>query len=535
MDYQRLELPQLLEMALQHHRSGEFADAEGLYRLMMSFAPDCFDAWHLLGVLARQTGRLNEAIELISRAVALNDQEPAAFNNLGVAFQAAGLHGEAEIRYRQALALRTDYADAHYNLGVVLAVTGRYAEAELSYRKALEFKPDGVEACNNLAATLRELGRAEEAVELYRKAIGLRPSSDIYGNLAATLRVIGRVKEAEEAYQKAIALDPDFLDAQHNLSLVQLLQGDYDEGFARNEFRFAVGTGKRYQELVLSRFSAHSRWRGELLAGRRLMVVTEQGLGDNLMMMRYLPLLREQKVERLMVCCHRPSLRRIMQTIPGIDDVLLLEDVAQVEDNYLFCPIMSLPYLMGTCLDSIPQKIPYLTPPPEMRDSWRRRLDGMKGVKVGLAWAGCSLNQDDASRSIPLKFFAPLMTLEGIRFVSLQQDEAALQLKGLGWEMVCWMDDCPDLLDTAAMVGELDLVITVDTAMAHLAGALGTPVWLLNRLSSEWRWMMGRDDSPWYPSMKIFRQPQRGDWDSVIQHVAGELRQVSSESLRGTK
>ncbi len=518
-----MEPSQAIELALEHHRSGEFAQAETIYRQLLTVHPECFDAWHLLGVLSRQTGKVADAIELIAKALSINDREPAAFNNLGVAYQAAGQPHEAEIRYRRALLLRPDYADAHYNLGIVLGETGRYGEAETSYRNAARFNPGGVKAWNNLGATLRELGKPEEAVAAYEKAVALGPSADICGNLGATLRGLGRVKDAETAYRKAIALDPDFVEAHHNLALVLLLQGNYEEGLARYESRFGVGTGKRYQELILSRFPPQGRWRGEPLTGRSLLVVTEQGFGDSLMMMRYLPLLKGEKLQRLTVCCHSPSLFRMMRTIPGVDDVTLLEEVDFLGEFDLYCPIMSLPYLLGSRLETIPHSFPYLTAPLGMKAFWRNRLDGMKGMKVGLAWAGCRLNQADAQRSIHLNSLAPLMTAKGVRFVSLQQgDEARRQLKSLCWEITDWMDECPDFLDTAALVDELDLIITVDTAIAHLAGGLGKPVWLLNRFASEWRWMMGRDDSPWYPGMKIFRQQFPGDWEGVIRRIAQE-------------
>ncbi len=526
-----MELPQLMELALRHHRAGEFSQAEALYRRLLAAAPEQFDALHLLGVLSRQSGDLPRAISLISQAVSIDDRQPAAFNNLGVAYQAAGRLDEAELSYRRALGLMPEYADAHFNLGVVLMAAGRYGEAELSYGKAIELKPDGVEAYNNLGATLRALGKPEEAETAYRQALRLRPSADIFGNLAATLRTLGKAPEAEFAYRQALALDPDFVAAEHNLSLLQLLQGNYEEGFARNEARFAVGTGKRYQELILSRFSGNKRWQGEPLAGRFLLVVTEQGFGDNLMMMRYLPLLREQKLGRLMVCCHRASLLRTLQAMPGVDDVVLLEQVETLGELDLYCPSMSLPHLCGSRLGTIPDRVPYLSLPTGMREPWLSRLAGMQGRKVGLAWAGCALNQSDGERSIPLESFAPLMKVKGVCIVSLQEGDAAGELRRLGWDIIDWMAECPDFMDTAPLVAELELVITVDTAVAHLAGALGKPVWLLNRFAGEWRWLLERNDSPWYPSMKIFRQPRPGDWESVIRQVADELGALVAEEV----
>jgi tetratricopeptide (TPR) repeat protein len=526
MDGSNMDLTQLLESALRHHRAGAFALADALYGEMLAIDPTCFDAWHLRGVLARQTGNPEVAIQLITRALSLNNREPAVFNNLGVAFQAAGRLEEAETSYRHALDLMPDYADAWYNLGVVLMAAGHYRDAERSYLNAIELKPDGVEAFNNLGAALRAQGKPAAAEAAYRQALSLRPSADIFGNLGATLRELGKAEEAELAYRQALELAPDFVAAEHNLSLVQLLQGNYEEGFARNEARFGVGTGKRYQELILSSFTGSERWRGESLEGRSLLVVTEQGFGDNFMMMRYLPLLREQNPARLMVCCHREALLRTLQAMPGLDDVVLLEEVECLGGFDLYCPSMSLPFLCGSRLQTIPAMVPYLTVPHGMRGEWAGRLSLFQGKKIGIAWAGCAQNQSDSERSIPLESFAPLMMVKGVHFVSLQEGAAAGELRRLGWELSDWMAECPDFQDTAALVDGLDLIITVDTAVAHLAGALGKPVWLLNRFVSEWRWMLGRSDSPWYPSMKIFRQPLPGDWGSVICQVADELAEL---------
>ena len=521
------ELQRGVESALNHHRQGRFTEAESGYRQLLTVAPDCFDALHLLGILYRQTGKTAAAIDLIARALAVNDRVPAAHNNLGVAYQASNRHEEALRCYGVAISLSPEYAEAYYNLATALSAVGRQLEAEHSYRKAIEFNPNYVEAYNNLGVTLRERDKQEEAVTAFENALRIRPSVEIYGNLGAAFRAMGEPEQAEAAYGQAVALDPDFMEAHHNLSHAQLIQGKYTEGFARNESRFEVGSGKRYKEGVLGRFRRFRRWEGESLAGRSLLVITEQGIGDNIMMMRYLPLLKQQNLEKLTLCYHHSLLKRLLQNMPGVDAVVSLVEGSALDEPDLYCPSMSLPHLFRTTIDTVPNGPPYLLLPAGMREPWRNRLAGMKGPKVGLVWAaGCYLNQCDELRSIPLSAFAPLVGIPGLNFVTLQKDEAALQKRELGWELLDWMDDCADFLDTAALVAELDLVISVDTAVVHLAGALGKPVWLLNRFAGDWRWLQKRDDSPWYPRVRIFRQQQRGDWSGVISTLADELRRL---------
>ena len=526
MDTLRHELQLAIDKALRHHLAGQFAEAETIYRHVLTVDPENFDALHLWGVLARQTGKPDRAIKLISKALLYNDKEPAAFNNLGVAYQASNRPCEAEGCYRRAIALRPDYAEAHFNLGTVLMKTGQLQEAEMSYRNAIRLKPDYVEAYNNLGSILRELGNPEEAEYAYRKALHLKPSAEIYGNLGSVLREFGKPVQAEMAYREAIALNPGFMEADHNLSLVLLIQGQYKEGFERYEKRLEVGSGRYYQETILSRFRRCQRWQGESPEGKSLLVITEQGIGDNLMMMRYVPLLKHLKLKRLMVCCHHSSLKRLLQTIPGVDDVVSLEEASDAGEFDLYCLGMSLPHLFQTCIDTIPNDAPYLVVPEGMKVPWRIRFEGIQGMKIGLVWAGRDMNYIDTVRSIPLSSFAPLMEIQGIHFVSLQKGEQAQQIKELGWNIADWMDVCTDFLDTAALVDELDLVISVDTAVAHLAGALGKPVWLLNRFAGDWRWLHYRNDSPWYPSMRVFRQNKPGDWDSVIHLLVDELQRL---------
>jgi hypothetical protein len=307
------------------------------------------------------------------------------------------------------------------------------------------------------------------------------------------------------------------------LSMLTLLRGDYTEGMELYESRFDalqgdIGCAPELRELLRD----SRRWRGEALSGKRLLIWTEQGFGDSLMMLRYLPLLQNRGAGEISVLCEH-TLERVVCSISGLHHGLTCTQSASANAFDLHCPIMSLPFLFGTTLDSIPGRVPYITVSTELRDAWKKRLSSISKTKVGLAWAGSKTLRDDARRSIPFAAFEPLIRSKGVRLISLQKGDGAEQIREWQGQIEDWMDDCNDFMDTAALVHNLDLVISVDSAIAHLAGALGKPIWLLNRYGSEWRWGLGSERSAWYPSMRIFSQQEANNWVRVIARVANEL------------
>ncbi len=380
-------------------------------------------------------------------------------------------------------------------------------------------------AHNNLGATLDDLGRLEEAETAYRQAIVFKPDYvDAYNNLGNVIKSQGNLMDAEEAYRKSVSLKPDYVQVQWNLSLLKLLQGNFEEGFNLYERRFEGGPYNTFNNTkkLIDQVKGYERWDGEPLEGRSLLIIAEQGAGDNLMVMRYLTLLKQKNLKQLIVYSY-PTLERVIKCMPGVDDVVSTTEPLPFGRFDMYCPIMSLPYLFQTRIDTIPHDVPYFVVSENFKHEWRERLSGLSEMKVGLVWAGGKLTSTDKKRSIPLNKFTPLLAVDGISWVSLQKGEESGQLSEVGCSILNLMEECGDYLDTAALISQLDLVISVDTSIAHLAGALGKPVWLLNRFDSEWRWQLEREDSPWYPSMRIFRQTERGDWDSVIKRVAGEL------------
>jgi Flp pilus assembly protein TadD len=506
---------------------GRSEEAEQSYRTALAIEPDFAEAHNNLGNTLRDLERPQEAAESFRRALALKPDYAEAHSNLGLVLRTLDQIEEARQHFLKALALKPGFAAAHNGMGLVLQDQRRFEEAEHSYREALKLQPDLADAHLNLGSTLKALGRFDEAELSLRRTLILDPDNACACNdLGLLLLDLGKIEEAEQKIRQSLKLKPGNPDVSFNYATLLLLRGDYESGFRHYEFRLEGAARRNVSSAVATRQSQLKglpRWQGEDLRGKRLLLWTEQGLGDSLMMMRYLPQLKDRGADRLTVCCE-PSLVRVMRTFPAADQVVSSAEPLQVNGFDCHCPSMSLPLLFRTRLDSIPAQVPYLRVPPELRRQWARRLAGAAVPRVGLVWAGGKLLQADAKRSIALPRLFPLLDVAGPVFVSLQKGEEAEQLRNSGREMLGWMDDCEDFLDTAALIEQLDLVISVDTAVAHLAGALGKPVWLLNRFESEWRWMLNREDSPWYPTMKIFRQSRIDDWDEVIARVASALR-----------
>ncbi|MGD0390512.1 MAG: tetratricopeptide repeat-containing glycosyltransferase family protein [Tepidisphaeraceae bacterium] len=478
----QLTIQQAIDLALQHHQAGRLQEAEPLYRQVLAQQPNHADALNLLGMLAGQTGRLDAALNLIRRAIAICSTNVAYYNNLGNALIDAGQLDEAIATYRQAIAFSPQYAQTHYNLGVALERKGQLDEAVAAYRQAIRLKPDFVEAHNNLGNALIEIGQLDEAIA---------------------------------ACRRAIALSPNFAEAHFNLSVALLARGDFQEGWEEYEWRWKC---KDHPPL---RNFAQPQWDGHSLEGRTLLLHAEQGFGDALQFIRYLPLAAQRGGKIIIEC--QAELQRLFQTIAGRCQVMVRGQPLPAFD--LHCPLLSLPRVFATNLDNIPNIVPYLHADAEDAGRWQHRLaEHAPLVKVGLGWAGSPGNKNNRNRSINLASLAPLGQIPGVRFFSLQKGEAAAEAKTPppGMELVDWTQELKDFADTAALIANLDLVIAVDTAVAHLAGAMGKPVWTLLPFVP-WRWLLGREDSPWYPSMRLFRQPRMGDWDSVVMRVVEEL------------
>jgi len=501
---------------------GRLAQAEESLRAALRLEADYADAHYNLGVVLDQANRPAEAEASYRQALRLRPNHPGALNNLGHVLEKLDRPGEAEPHLRAALRLRPDYPDAHNNLGIILAALGRASDAEASFREALRLRPDFADAWGNLSAMLEGAGRASEAEASCREALRLKPdSSGVLNNLGIALAALGRPAEAQESYRACLALAPDFANAHVNLSYALLLDGQFTEGWREHEWRWR---GKHLSAGVRG-FSA-PLWAGEPIGDRVLLLHAEQGLGDTLQFCRYVPALA---ASALVVLEAQAPLTRLLSSLPGDARIIARGEPLPAFD--LQCPLMSLPWALGTTLDTVPATIPYLTADPVSASRWHQRLASLPGLRVGLAWAGGQrlkwpeLAAVDARRSIALETLTPLAGTPGVSFVSLQKGDPASQALSAPPELKLhdFTDELEDFANTAALVDGLDLVISVDTSVVHLAGAMGKPVWLLNRYDTCWRWMLNRDDSPWYPTLRQFRQPSPGDWESVIRRVRDSL------------
>ena len=503
-----------------------------------------------LGTALWPAGHREEAIEHLSRAVALDGSHIDARNNLGNALLELGRFDEAIAQYRAALALRPNAPELHYNLGNALLTSERPAEAEPCYRAALAQKADHAGAHNNLGNALRAQGRHEEAIAEYRAALSLRP--EFFGslnNIGSALLALHRPDEAMRYFQEALRARPDYAEASNNLggALLALDQPEQALQWFRRAVQQDPGQvqarfGEAMALLVMENFrdgwaAYEARWLDPRfredtpdypdqpwlgqpgVAGRTVYLHAEQGLGDTIQFVRYAPLLR-QRGARVVLEVQSP-LVPLMRDLADI--VIVARDPVPAYD--FRCPLLSLPLAFGTELATIPVQIPYLRTDPARRAVWSERLGPRTRKRVGIAWSGAPDHPEDAIRSIPAVLFLPPLMAAGVELHVIQKEirdtDAAAIATATG--LTVHANHLRDFAETAALVSELDLVISVDTSVAHLAGALGVPTWILLQFSSDFRWLRKRTDSPWYPTVRLFRQAERNAWPPVIAAVAAEL------------
>jgi tetratricopeptide (TPR) repeat protein len=504
-------------------RRGDSEGAAASYRRALSVKPDFDLAHHRLGEALQEQGRWSEAAESYRDALRFRPDLVEAHVNLGNALRELGDREGAAASYRCAVHLKPDYALAHNNLGNILRELGRPEEAEESCRLAVRLSPDFAEAHDNLGNALRDQGRLEEAIASYRRALCLKPDSALScNNLGNALREMGRLDEAAASFEGAIRLRPDYAEAHATLAMLRLLAGDFERGWPGYEWRFRTW-GPRYRDGAFpSNPSRRLLWDGSPLEGRTILLHAEQGLGDTIQFVRFATMVHERGGVVILEC--QPGLRTLLAGCPGVDRV-----VAPGEPRPEFAvhaPLLSLPGILGTTMDTIPAPVPYLRAEDSRVARWRRELGGLPGFRVGIVWGGNPEHRNDRRRSIPPDRFVPLAETVGVRLVGLQKGPGAERWDETGRRppILDLGGRLEDFADTAAVLANLDLLISCDTAVVHLAGALGVPAWVALPSDPDWRWLLGRDDSPWYPSLRLFRQDRPGDWAGVFERIAVALR-----------
>ena len=521
-----------LRRAAALDRDGHAEDAIAAYREMIEHWPEGVATHARLGNLLLRLNRPGEALPVLRQALALEPDSAMLQCHLGLACLDLDEPEQAAAAFREALRLRPRFPEALSSLSEALRRLGRLDEARLAAETAVRMDFRRPEAHLHLGNVLGDLGEFAAAANAYRRALGLSPGdAAATSNLGISLYGMGLLAESLAQHRAAVALDPESAGFRYNLAVALLAAGEFEEGWPAYESRLRLGIGQLGFPVRgdIAFDVPGPRWSGEPLAGRTIFLYGEQGLGDTLQFVRYAPVVAERG-GRVAIGVP-PQLLRLVRRMPCVAEAV--PTGGGLPDFDTHCPLLSLPLVLGTTLETIPASTPYLAPDPRDVETWRKRLPrDHRARRVGLVWSG-NPRPDmpwaacvDRRRSIPLRHFAPLGGIPGVQYVSLQKGPPAAELDAASPVLPIFdpMDAVEDFADTAALLAHIDLVITVDTSVAHLAGALAKPVWMLSRFDGCWRWLRDRSDSPWYPSMRIYRQPRPGDWDSVIETVAADLR-----------
>jgi len=480
--------------------------------------PDYAEAHYNQGVTLMQTNRLADAVTRYERALAIKPDYAEAYNGLGAVLLMQGKSTAAIACFERALAIQPDYVEAINNRGSALRHRKCYAEAVTSFDQVLAIKPDNVEALYNRGNALQGLKRHADAVASFDHALAIKPDYvEVFNNRANSLLALRRHAEALASFDQALAIKPAYAETHWNLSCLQLLLGDFDPGWKEYEWRWKT------QDFASGRRDfAKPLWLGEeSLHGRTILLHAEQGLGDTIQFVRYVPLVAAGATRVILEL--PPPLTGLLSGIKGPS--LIIGRGQEPPEFDCQCPLLSLPLALKTRLETIPATIPYLSASADRVIKWQQRLPETGRRRIAIVWAGNPNFKGDHARSIGLTRFSPLFSLAGVEFISLQRDlrDGDSDILQNYPHVIQLGDEIADFADTDALLALADLVITCDTSVAHLAGAMGRPTWILLSFSPDWRWLLDRDDSPWYPTIRLFRQPRIDDWESVVARLIGEL------------
>ena len=545
-----MKLDEELQTAIGYFQDGHLQEAAKAFSEILILEPFNSSAYLFLGIINYRLGNHDFSIEFLKKTLEIDTDNSIAHYNLGIAYSAKGQFdkaldcykitlnidpnfaaayynigniliqnrqaGKAIEYFKNAIRLNPNFEPAYYNLGNIFMEMQQTDDAIDCYRNALKIDPNFVFAFNNLGNALREKGKLDEAIACYQKVLNLDPGlAQTYTSLGLALHEKGMISDALNNYQIALKLDPALPEAHWNLAHIFLLRGNFKKGWEEFEWRWKL---KGYYQYKIFQ----PQWDGSNISGLTILIHDEQGFGDTIQFARYIPMVA-QKGARVIIGC-RKELVNLLKNVEGVSKVI--ERGKPLPQFDIHCPIMSLPLKFNTTIEKIPAATPYISPDPLLIQIWRNLISHDDcNLKVGLVWAGRREHKNDRNRSGSFDIFSSLIQLNNISFYNLQKGEAAKQFKNQhqGTILTDYMESIHDFSETAALIENLDLVITVDTAVAHLAGALSKPVWTLLPFSPDWRWMLDREDSPWYPTMRLFRQPSPGDWESVIGRVQESL------------
>lgn len=501
------------------HQQNRFEEAAQAYDRALQLRPGHAEMWCRLGEVLKAQHRAIEAALSFDEALKLAPDEVEILNNAGVSYFDGGSYEEAIARFSRALTLRADQPGVLCLQGISMRRLRRYAEALGPARRAYALAPHDPDIANSLGCILQNLGRHDEAIAAFDKAIAMRPDfADFHNHRGTSLAGLHRFDDAFASFERAVSLRPDFADAHWNAALFRLLTGDFERGWPAREW----GRQCRAVGFVDSSFDA-PMWLGDApVAGKTILLHGDEGLGDTIQFCRYATMVAAQGARVLLQV--DPVLQPLLSHVAGVAQCLArgIDAVPRIDHH---CPLSSLPLAFATRLDTIPAQPSYLPAPPEERvQAWEGRLGSRNRLRVGLVWSGNPAHLNDHHRSVPLGTLAPVLGIDA-HFVSLQKEPRPADKAVLAShpEILDLTADIVDFVDTAALICCLDLVITVDTSVAHLAGALGKPTWILLPFTPDYRWLLGRDDSPWYPSMRLFRQDATCDYAAVIARISDAL------------
>lgn len=516
--------------ALRCYQAGQFNQAQSLCQELLSHNPHHADSLRMMGALAHHARKDEVAIDFVRRAIRSDPNNSQYHSSLGQLLLAQGDRNEAIRSLETAAAIDPRSPEISFYLGNAFYANGDVRRAIDSYRRSLAIDQRSAVTLNNLALALRVAGEMEEAMAAHRESLRIDPTSaDSHSNYGGTLHELGLFDDAMAEFRQALKINPELIEAKGSLGLSLLLQGDLLEGFRLYESRLSLK--QRYRDRKGPDF-----WDGSALQGRRILLRAEQGFGDTLHFIRYAPLLRDRGGH---VVLEAPAeLKRFLSGQLGIERVVGKGE--PLPPCHVQCMLLTLPLHFQTTLETVPVSVPYLRADDQLAKHFCKRLTtaievsrpgNAPRITAGLVWAGAAHNKNDHVRSIPLSALQLLTLVRGVQLISLQKGLAAQQLQDASNHLkpIDFSNELRDFADTAALVANLDLIITVDTAVAHLGGALGKTVWLLLPYVPDWRWLLHRPDSPWYPTMRLFRQADRGNWASVVDQVVAELdRQIKN-------